>query len=31
MAAKNDDFRLKMFDIFLTFAQNKTCGYGSNQ
>ena len=24
---KNDDFQMKMFDIFLSFAQNMDCGY----
>ena len=24
---KNDNFQMKIFDIFLIFAQNKDCGY----
>ena len=26
-ARKNDNFHLKMFDLFLIFAQNIDCGY----
>ena len=27
IGCKNDNFKLKMFDIFLSFAQNIDCGY----
>ena len=28
---KNDNFQMKIFDIFLIFAQNIDCGGGSNE
>ena len=31
LALKTENFLLKNFDIFLSFAQNIDCGYGSNE